>query len=253
MPPENEEEVLLDPPNESDDVTEDVLEETDEWGNPVGTEYDDDGIAIIDDEPEPEEPVTAAAPPPARTPAVPFALAPVLSDEDREYGEALGLTPQVISFLEHLTSKQSAMIQQSYAAANSTVEATLQDASPEYRRMVLPLMNNVLSRMLPAQRADPHAADDALLVVMSDEGRQTGESLMQVMARHMQMRGGTTPANRPPVAVRPAATRAPAPSSAGRGPVVRGRVGTPTASKNIQLVANSLGITVAEAEAMGLK
>lgn len=252
MDPENEDEALLDPSNEPGEVVEDALEETDEWGNPVGTEYDDAGEPILDEEPESEEPVAAAA---ATTPApkpVPFASIPSLSQEQREYGEAL-FTPQQLAFIEGLADIKAAAVHQSYASASASVEAVLGDASAEYRRMMAPRMNAAVANMPPFQRASPEAGRAALLIAMDSEAAETGEPIWNVIARHAEMRGGTTPAKRPPVAVRPPATRAPAPSSAGRGPVVRGRVGTPTASKNSQLVASSLGFTPAEIESMGLK
>lgn len=250
MPEENEDEALLDPSNEQGEVTEGEEEETDEWGNPVGTEYDDDGNAI----PEVElvEPEVTVAATPARLVPASIQVAPTMTAEERAYAEEI-FTPQQLAFMEGLTARAVSAAQHSFSIANSAVESSLSDASPDYRRMVVPQINAVFARMTPQQRADPYAADDALAVVMTEEARQTGESIITVMTRHLQMRGGTTPAKRPPVAVRPPATRAPAPSSAGRGSVVRGRVGTPSASKNIQLVANTLGITVAEAEAMGLK
>lgn len=248
MDPENEEEALLDPSNEPDDVTEDALEETDEWGNPAGTEYDNDGTPILDEEPEPEEPPTAA---PARTPPPSLTIAPILSAEERAYAEEIN-TPQQLQLIETMVQRGIAAAMQSFTVANSAVDTSLSDASPDYRRMVVPQINAVFARMTPQQRADPHAADDALAVVMSEEARQTNEPLMVVMARHLQMRGDTTPAKRPAVAVRPPATRAPAPSSAGRGPVVRGR-NAPSASSNQQLLMKTFpGLTLREIQQMEL-
>lgn len=249
MDPENEDEALLDPPNVADEVVEDALEETDEWGNPVGTEYDDAGEPILEVElVEPEETVVAT---PARPVPASIQVAPTMTAEERAYAEEI-FTPQQLAFMEGLTARAVSAAHQSFSIANSAVETTMSDASPDYRRMVVPQINAVFARMTPQQRADPHAADDALAVVMSEEARQTGESLYTVMQRHVQMRGGTTPAKRPTVAVRPPAMRSPAPSSAGRGPVVRGR-NAPSASANQKLLMQTFpGLSLREIQQMEL-
>lgn len=222
-------------------------EETDEWGNPVGTEYEDDGTPI-DPGTEPEPEPVAAAPTP-RAPSS-IQIPTLLSAEEREYGEAI-FTPQQLAFMESLNARSFAAGQASMAVASAGVEQVLSGATAEYRQMVSPRLQTVISRMTPQQRADPHAADDALAVIIAEEARETGQPFWQVVERHAQMRGGGTPprAAKTVIAQKPAAIRAPSPSNSGRGPVVRSASGV---GKNIKMVADTLGISVREAENMGL-
>lgn len=222
--------------------------ETDEYGNPPGTEYDDDGYPI----PELEDPVVVdpVVTPTPRTPAS-LSVPTGYSADEREYLETI-FTPQQWQAIEGNAARAFAAGQASMAVASEGVEAILADASPDYRRMVTPKIQTVFSRMTPAQRADPHAADDALLVVMGEEARQTGESIIVVMNRHLVMKGGVAPArNKPVIPPKNPAFRAPSPSNAGRGPVVRSA--NRNASSDIKLVAAAMGISVDEAQRMGLK
>lgn len=224
---------------EDDGTTEE--EEFEDYGEGEEEQLDD---AIEEAEEETEVPLPAPRTPPA------FAVQPLLSAEDREYAEAI-FTPQQLNFIEGFTQRHVAAAQQSYVAATSAVESTLADASVEYRRMVVPRMNAVISRMPYEQRGTPQAADAALIWIISEEAIETGEPIVQVMARHLQMRGGTAPVKaKTAIAAKPAATRAPSPSNAGRGTVVRSSGSGP--SSNTKLVAQTMGITVREAEAMGL-
>lgn len=239
-------------PEEVDDALDPEVieedEENDEWGNPVGTEYDDAGQPLLEE----PEPVVETPDPVAPTPRAPstIQIPTLLSAEEREYGEAI-FTPQQLAFMESLNARSFAAGQASMAVASAGVEQVLSGATAEYRQMVSPRLNTVISRMTPQQRADPHAADDALAVIMAEEARETGEGFWQVVARHSQMRGGSAaPKPRAVIPPKPAAARAPSPSNSGRAQIARSTASG--ASRNIKMVADTLGISVREAENMGL-
>lgn len=205
-----------------------------------------------DEEEAAEEEETSEVPVPARSAPNSISVPTILSAEEREYGEAL-FTPQQLAFMESLNARSFAAGQASMAVANAGMEQVLSGASAEYRQMVSPRLTTVISRMTPQQRADPHAADDALAVIMAEEARETGEGFWQVVTRHSQMRGGATPprAAKPVIAPKPAATRAPSPSNSGSRPAARSTASG--ASSNTKLLSKVFGVSEREAEVMGLK
>jgi hypothetical protein len=206
-----------------------------------------------EEEDAPGEDEQDPAPAIERRPPASLQIPALLSPEEREYGEAI-FTPQQLAFMESLNARSFAAGQASMAVASAGVEQVLSGATAEYQQMVSPRLQTVISRMTPQQRADPHAADDALAVIIAEEARETGQPFWEVVQRHAQMRGGGTVAPKPRavIAPKPPAARAPSPSNSGVRPAARPSASS-GASSDAKLISAATGMSLSEVIRLGIK
>lgn len=208
-------------------------------GNPFGTEYDEDGEIV------------AAAPqtPPSRLPAA--MTTPVgLTTEQRAVLEER-FTPDQIEGIEFVVTQRvnDAMASMSYAS--STVEAALSEIAPAQKASLLPRMNALIASMTPEYRSRPDSGENALILVMDAERRETGETMYAIMQRyHTGAAPSAAPKPRAVVPVRPPAARPPNPGGGVR-PVVRRR--TDSASRDSAMLTSLYGVTARQLSEMDLE
>lgn len=185
----NPEELEPDPDPEPEDPSQLENEELDEYGNPAGTEYDENGYIIDPETPADPEPDTA---PVARTPRFNIPVADFSPEERSTLTEVLG--EEGLNAVNAIIERKMAQMSMSHLGAN----AALAQFSAENPALYGTHGSEIAAVLAKSKGVaiSRKTIDQALMVIAVDEAEQTGENPGQVFMRMMNL-STQRPANSP--------------------------------------------------------